>query len=329
MILLKDSAKLTWNKIGLPNTSVCTNCKEGSLEFNGQSQIGHLIKPFSLHSVQRTTSLVSVITLQLPLQSKHGTNLTPPHPSQPSLEIWDGRPSTKTASVPSSCNLETSSAPPIYLPFTNTLGTWTGVSTRSLSSCRNSACIDTSRSSSDKPKLRKMNLTWLQSSNVFLIPRKLVVYRTTLCSPAGGHFTSKHSNGPGFNLFTSTTGVVEHLEVLSVIALGPPSIPTSMILFPFPLVSAPAGRANEWSLLELSSSWLPGIIDSVAPSRLPTLYHSSFENNSSSRSKDAKRSGSIVDSSSSVVELCFDPTLETFNGAFLSSDRDFPSDTST
>ncbi|PON98369.1 hypothetical protein TorRG33x02_059440, partial [Trema orientale] len=88
----------------------------------------------------------------------------------------------------------TSSAPPMYLPLMKSLGGTTLPPSILQSSSLNSWCNDTSLSENDTLKLSNRNLIALQSSNVFLMPLKLVVYRITLSLPPGGHFSSKSNN---------------------------------------------------------------------------------------------------------------------------------------
>ena len=126
--------------------------------------MGHCINPFSLQWGHLTTTFWSLTSLQLPLHSKQGTNLIPPHPSQtlpaPSVES----PARSPSNLPSSWSYKSSPAPPIYLPLMNNLGTGTGFPINSFSSFLKSRCIETSLSSMLTPKLSSTDLTLLQSS---------------------------------------------------------------------------------------------------------------------------------------------------------------------
>ncbi|PON78008.1 hypothetical protein PanWU01x14_023620 [Parasponia andersonii] len=102
------------------------------------------------------------------------TNLNPAQPSQPPIAL--GIPSNKAPNFPSSSNFTTSSAPPISLPLTKTNGTFTSfVPISLLSSSLNPESIDISRSNTWIKWDSMIDLTLLQSSNVFLIPRSVVV----------------------------------------------------------------------------------------------------------------------------------------------------------
>ena len=144
--------------------------------------MGHLINPFSLHSGHLIWSRSSpspspsAITLQLPLQLTHSKNFMPPQPLHGELLVGEsGIPSNSFFSFPCSCNPTTSSAPPMCLPLMKSLGGTTRPPIILHSSSLNSMCIDTSLSWNNTRKLSNRNRMALQSSNVFLIPLKLVV----------------------------------------------------------------------------------------------------------------------------------------------------------
>ncbi|GAV88776.1 hypothetical protein CFOL_v3_32197 [Cephalotus follicularis] len=135
-----------------------------------------LSNPFSLH-FPHLSFLFPFKTLQLPPQTKQGTNLAPPHPSHACLPT----PLSTRAQVsilpsrPNSFNSVTSSTPPIYLPLTKTLGTLTSSPNNSFNSFKNSPCNDTSLSSNTTRCSSKTSLTRLQSSYVRRTPCNDVV----------------------------------------------------------------------------------------------------------------------------------------------------------
>ncbi|KAK9122287.1 hypothetical protein Syun_019904 [Stephania yunnanensis] len=155
----------------------------------------HNISPLHfLHSTHNNNN--NNFTTPITIKTRQEPN--PPHPSQTTPHFFLGTPSTNFPKLPSSCILNTSSAPPMYLPFTNTLGTKPPLIALVLllllllfSSSFNSSlyplCIDTSLSLIETPIPSKTLLTALHSSYVFLTPLNVVVYRTTLFSPPFGH----------------------------------------------------------------------------------------------------------------------------------------------
>lgn len=157
--------------------------------------MAHLTNPFSLQSGHLTRGVPLLYcwgpsvtlrplqvglgwsppkTLLLPLQVGHNTKRCPAQTLQGTLEGVRGIPCRRVRRAPFSCRRTTSSAPPMYLPLMKSLGGTTLPHMILQSSSLYSMCIETSLSEYTTLKLPSRNRIALQSSNVFLIPLRLV-----------------------------------------------------------------------------------------------------------------------------------------------------------